>query len=186
MLGRQIGLLHRRLGPSSARMTNAGPEIGEFAPKFDAVDVAGREVSLASDSGKQTLLVFISATCPACSELMPALRSVKHSEAKILEVVLVSLGGDDQMNRNFIARHKLEEIFYVASKDLGTQYGVVAPPYGVLIDGLGVVRSKGVINHLEHLESLLEAAQLNYPSMESWAQDRSVESTAVMLGSVPQ
>lgn len=177
VLGRQVGLLHRRLGPSNARMTNTGPQIGEQAPVLRATDLMGREVTLASDRGRQTLLVFISASCPACSELMPSLRSVWRSERNSLEVILVSLKGDEKANRDFILSHKLEDIPYIVSREIGNLYEVLTSPYGLLIDHSGTVRAKGVINHLEHLESLLDAAQLGFPSMESWVQARQSQNT---------
>jgi methylamine dehydrogenase accessory protein MauD len=174
VLARQIGLLHRRLVPASARMMNYGPKIGERAPIVTTVDAQGREVSLGVARGKQTLLVFMSATCPSCAELAPALKSVWKSERDSVEVVVVSLGGDEKTNRNFVTRHKLDDIPYVLSKALGNEYNVLAPPYGVLIDETGVVRSKGVVNHLDHLESLLEAARIGHPSLESWALSQQV------------
>lgn len=186
VLGRQVGLLHRRLGPHNARMTNAGPEIGHVAPAIHALDLAGRQVTLASDRARQTLLVFISATCSVCGDLMPALQSIWRSERKHLEVILVSLNGDEKMNRDFIGKHRLEEIPYIVSKELGTQYAVTSPPYGLLIDVQGQVRAKGVINHLDHLESLLEAAQSGYSSMETWAIARQAQKREIALDSLTQ
>lgn len=186
VLARQIGLLHRRFGPANARMENEGLEIGEVAPELNAFDLQGQEVSLGSKRGKETLFVFMSATCPACQELAPALRSISASERGSLEVVVVSLDSDEAKNRDFVARHKLEKIPYVVSQGLSLQYKVFAPPYGLLIDKHGVVRAKGVVNHLEHLESLINAADSGYPSMESWAQSRRTADTLVKVGSEAQ
>jgi methylamine dehydrogenase accessory protein MauD len=82
----------------------------------------------------------------------------------------VSLSGDAARNREFVARHRLERIPFIISEDLGFQYNVLSPPYAILLDERRIIRAKGVANHLEHLESLINAAQLGYPSMESWAQ----------------
>lgn len=168
VLARQVGLLHRRIGLSPARMENAGPKIGELVPELKAFDLDGREVSLGSDRSKRTLLVFISATCSSCDALAPALRSVWKSEGDALKVILVSLGGDEATNRNFITRNKLGGIPYIVSTDVGFQYSVLSPPYGLLIDEHRVLRAKGVVNHLEHLESLFNAANLGHPSLESY------------------
>jgi methylamine dehydrogenase accessory protein MauD len=186
VLSRQVGLLHRRLGAPNARMTNSGPEVGESAPELSATDLMGREVTLASNRGRQTLMVFVSASCPACNELMPSLRSIWHSERNSLEVILVSLSLDEKMNRSFVLRHKLEDIPYVVSKEIGTRYAILTSPYGLLIDHKGIVRAKGVINHLEHLESLLDAAQLGFPSMESWVQAQQSQKMAMAMDSPSQ
>lgn len=168
VLARQIGLLHRRIGPLGARMTNAGPAVGERVPALHAVDLQGRPVELGYTRGKQTLVVFVSATCTSCTELAPAIRSIWKSERATHDVVLVSLGGDETTNRAFVARHKLSDIPYVVSSDLGLAYQVLTTPYGLLIDQQGILRAKGIVNHLEHLESLLNAAQLGHPSVESF------------------
>jgi methylamine dehydrogenase accessory protein MauD len=169
VLARQVGLINRRLPAARARMENAGPKIGEQAPEVESVDLYGREVTLGSKRGKQTLLVFISAACASCDELAPAIRSISKSERENLEVLLVSVGGDESANRSFVARHKLREIPYVVSQNLNLLYNVAAPPYAILIDEYRVVLAKGVVNHLEHLESLINAGESGFPSMESWA-----------------
>jgi len=167
-LARQIGLLHRRLGLPSARMENAGPEIGEIVPEIRLTDLDGREVGLGSERGKQTLLAFISATCTTCDEMAPALRSIWKSERRTLDVILVSLDGDEKANRGFVARHNLNGITYIASPELSAEYHVSSPPYALLVNKDREVVAKGVANHLEHLESLLNAAKLGYPSIDTY------------------
>ena len=77
---------------------------------------------------------------------------------------------DEASNRRFISKHHLEDIPYIVSKDLAVKYNIIAPPYGLIIDEQGKLKAKGLINHLEHLESLLEAAQSSHPTMEDWAK----------------
>lgn len=179
VLARHIGLLHRRLAPASARMENIGLEIGEHAPELAETDMQGRPVSLGSVRGKQTLLVFFSPACHSCKGLAPALRSIWRSERATTEVVLISLGGDDALNREFATKHKLNDLSIIVSGTLGFKYKVLTPPYGLLVDWAGIVRAKGVVNHLEHLESLINAGELGYPSMESWVQaQRNLHGTA--------
>jgi methylamine dehydrogenase accessory protein MauD len=169
-MARQIGLLHRRLRPAGARMTDAGLGIGEQAPEIKEVDLQGQEMTLGSHRGKQTLLVFISVGCSSCVELAPALRSLWKTERMTLEILLVALSGDKATNREFVTQHKLSDIPWVVSENVGLEYRVANPPYAVLVDEWGVVRAKGIVNHLEHLESLLNAAKLGHPSWESFAQ----------------
>jgi methylamine dehydrogenase accessory protein MauD len=170
LLMRQLGLLHRRIAPSGARLENAGPQIGSSVRELDELDSQGRRVTLGGEHGKQTLLVFVSATCQACDGLAPAIRSVWKSERESTDVVLVSLGGDLLSNRAFVRRHKLEAIPYLISEKVASQYSVLAPPYALLIDQNRVLRAKGVVNHLEHLESLFNAVAVGHASLQSYAR----------------
>lgn len=166
-LARQIGILHARLGPVGARMINAGPEIGDAAPSIKAIDIAGRSVTLGAQRGKRTLLLFLSPGCPRCGELLPALRTWHHTESNDLEIVLVSQEPDREANEAFIAQHQLTAIPFVISQDLGVQYHIGIIPYAVLVDRLGRVRAKGLVNNAPHLESLLNAEEIGHPSVQS-------------------
>jgi methylamine dehydrogenase accessory protein MauD len=170
ILARQVGLIHRRLGPSHARMENAGPEINEVVSDLKAIDLRGREIRLGGIKEKHSLVIFMAPTCPSCAELAPALRSIAKSEADSLELILVSLMGDETTNQSFIAKYKLENIAYIISDEIGFMFKVASSPYGLLIDKGGVLRAKGVVNHLEQLESLLNTIDLGHPSMESYYQ----------------
>jgi methylamine dehydrogenase accessory protein MauD len=171
-LARQIGLLHRRLAPAGARMEAIGPVIGELAPAIDATDLAGRRVTLGAARGRQTLVVFLSPGCSACGDLMPAVRSLRRSERKRLDLVLVSVNEEESANRRYVSAHRLEGISYVSSKEIGRQFQIAGPPYAVLVGPDGRVQAKGLANHLEHLESLLTAARLGHPSFESYMAAR--------------
>jgi methylamine dehydrogenase accessory protein MauD len=168
VLARQIGVLHERLRPKGARMTNVGPEIGEVMPVRAATDIFGREVELGGTRGKPLLLTFMSATCPACSDIAPALRALWKNERRRVDFAIISVSGSVEQNRQFAAQFELEDIPYVLSSDLGIAFKVLSPPYGLLLDTSGVVKTKGLVNTREHLESLLNAAEMDTPTMESY------------------
>ena len=182
VLTRQIALMHRRFGPASARMEPFGPRIGERAPDISAVDVHGQTVTLGVDRQRQTLLVFMSTDCSACLGLMPAVRSLWKSERKHLEIVLVSVSGTDSEAHGYLARHRLAGIPLVVSKSLAETYQVAMPPYAVLIGADQLVKAKGLVNHFEHLESLLNAAQIGHPSMESYLASTGQRALGVSTG----
>ena len=64
--------------------------------------------------------------------------------------------------------HKLEGFPYVVSPVVGMTYQVGKLPYAVLIDELGIVRAKGLVNSREHLESLLVAKETGYASIQAY------------------
>lgn len=166
-LARQIGILHARLGPVGARMINPGLEIGDPAPSLDVIDIAGRTVTLGTEYGKRTLLLFVSPGCPQCGELLPAVRTWSRTERDDLEIVLVSQEPDYESNEAFVAQHHLTGLSVVISRDLAMQYRIGVIPYAVLVDREGRVRSKGLVNNSAHLESLLNAEEMGHPSIQS-------------------
>lgn len=167
-LARQVGLLHTRLGPSGARMTNAGPEVGAVAPRVMVTDLAGRSFDLGGERRRPLLLVFLSATCGTCAEVAPAVRTLWKSERERLDIMIASLySGADEAGK-FVARYKLDDMPCLVTEGLDYEFRVYSPPYAVLIDEDGVVRSKGIVNHLEHLESLVNVIDLGHKSIQAW------------------
>jgi methylamine dehydrogenase accessory protein MauD len=166
-LSRQIGRLHLRMGYAGARMTDVGPELDTPAPPFQERGVDGSLVTLGSERNRATLLVFLSPRCPLCEELAPAVRAIFRHEKKGVEIIVISRYPDEAENRTFIRRHQLNGIPYVISPQLTDAYGITSSPHAVLVDATGKVRSKGVANNLEQLESLLNVLLEGYQSYDS-------------------
>jgi methylamine dehydrogenase accessory protein MauD len=157
VLARQIGIIHRRIPAFGARETPAGPDIGEPAPLVRVSDLDGRDVELGGHKDKATLLVFVSSSCPACSEILPGVKSLARVERRRLDTVLVSLSSE-RATRDFVAANGLQGLpVVVARGDVDEAYRVATSPYGIFVAADGTVRSKGLVNSLEHLESLLNA-----------------------------
>jgi methylamine dehydrogenase accessory protein MauD len=108
--------------------------------------------------GRDTLVVFVSPTCPVCKALLPTLRAIRRGERARTDVVLASDGARLE-HLEFVAAESLEEFPYVLSEQLGISFGVGRLPYAVLIDGGGIVRAAGLVNTREHLDSLFEARE---------------------------
>jgi methylamine dehydrogenase accessory protein MauD len=159
-LARQVGFLNLRLRPMGARMVNAGPTIGDQVPDVSGPDLEGHIVRLGGRRSKQLLVICVSATCSSCDILAPALRSLYRRERERLDFLIIGLMGDVETNRAFANRLNLNGIPFVVSREIGVRYGILSPPYGLLIDQDGVLRAKGIVNHLEHLESLINAGSI--------------------------
>jgi len=168
-LARQIGVLHERLQPVGALQLSHGLKVGEPAPELTVTDLRGRELRLgrAHASGHDTLVVFVSPTCPVCKSLLPALRSIRRREKQV-DVVLASDGARLE-HTDFVAAESLDEFPYVLSEALGIAFGAGRLPHAVLIDGAGVVRASGLVNSREHLDSLFEARERGVASLQEWA-----------------
>ena len=167
-LARQVGVLHERLAPVGALATQPGPAVGEAAPELALADLSGGLVRIggASDVGERTLLFFLSPTCPVCETLLPTLLRAAGAEPKLR--VLFASDGDVDEHRTFSREHGLPPERYVVSMELGVRFQVAKLPYAVLIDEAGVVRSKGIVNTREHVESLFEAHARGVASIQEY------------------
>lgn len=167
-LTRQVGILFERIAPMGALMTDAGPKVGEASPTFELASLTGKDtVKVGLASGRSMLLFFLSPTCPVCKKLLPVLRSAAKAERGWVDVVLAS-DGEKPKHETFVRQQSLETLPYVLSTELGMTFRVNRLPYAVLVDGEGVVRSKGLINNREQLESLFNAQEMGVPSIQTF------------------
>ena len=157
-LARQLGVLYERIAPVGALTIGRGPAVGEQPPIVAAVTLDGVELQVGApgDDGRGTLLFFLSVSCPVCKALLPVLRSLAREERARLRVILAGDGNADEY-RALVRAHGVEDLSCVVSPVLGMTWQVPRVPYAVLLDAAGTIRSKGLVNTREHLESLLEA-----------------------------
>lgn len=168
-LSRQVGILFERVSPLGALVTDSGPAVGGAAPLFElpsitrpaAVTIGG------AGEGRSTLLFFLSPNCPVCKKLLPVLRSLQTAEASWLRLVLASDGNEPEQ-RAFAEAQQLMGFPYVLSTQMGLAFRVARLPFAVLIGEDGVVKSKGLVNNREQLDSLLNAKDLGLASIQKY------------------
>jgi methylamine dehydrogenase accessory protein MauD len=170
-LARQVGILYERIAPMGALMTDAGPKLGDAAPRFELAALNGAKVAIGGERGRSQLLFFLSPTCPVCKKLLPVLKSSAQAEQAWLDVIVAS-DGESAQHLAFYGQAGLQQFPYVLSADLGMTYRVSRLPYAVLLDERGVIRAKGLINSREHLESLFNAKELGVGSVQDYLRDR--------------
>jgi len=168
VLGKQVGTLLIRVPPRTARMTNAGPDIGHQIESFKLVDLAGNDISIPSATGARQMIVFLSAGCRSCSKIAPALRTIQYEERE-LEIIFAGIGGSPAGHKGFAESHNLLD-GYVNGTTLAARYSIWTAPYAMLIDHTGEVISKGVVNELEDINSLLQVADLPDDARLAWAK----------------
>lgn len=167
---RQVGVLHERVAPAGAMMPAAGPQVGVAAPALALRDWrdAAVQVGGAAPDRKATLILFVSPTCPLCKTMLPIVESIFRRERGWLRLVFAS-DGTRAEHEAFVAEQPLLRAHpYVLSADLGLTYQVGKLPYGVLIDGEGVLRGRGLVNTREHVESLFEAMERGVGSLQEY------------------
>lgn len=171
-LARQVGVLHERIAPAGALAMNAILKVGEKAPHIIEKSIDGRQVEIGNKKDVSTLVFFLSPDCPICKTLLPALKSALKAEKSWLECVLASDGSIPEIHKDFVRKYDLEAWPYVISENLGKKFGVSKLPYAALIDENGIIRSLGMVNSREHLESLFIAKETGIASIQDYMAKR--------------
>ena len=166
-LARQVGVLHMRVAPAGALTTSGGPAVGAKAPAISAQTLDGTMVSVggAAPGAALRLLMFVSATCPLCKNLIPMAKSFARDE----RVQLIFVGDDTvDAQRAMIERHGLGGYQFINGPDVGQAFEVGKLPFAVLLDADGLILSKGLVNSREHLESLIIAHEMGVHSVQDY------------------
>lgn len=175
-LVRQIGVLHERIAPLGALTTRTAVAVGDKAPEFDLTAIGGQKVHIGGrrPDGRSQLLLFVSPVCPMCKKLLATVRSFAEAERQGVGIVLVG-DGDRPSHMTLVAEHRLQALPLVLSPIVGITLGIGKLPHAVLIGAEGTIRSSGIVNSREHLESLLVAEETGYASMQDY-----------LLGALPE
>lgn len=153
VLDRQIGTLHLRLGPRGAlEIDSEGPPLGETPPALEATGLDGHPVTI---GGSAQLLLFVSAGCLVCEEVLPSLETVAHSHG-LTPLVIADADSEDREVRAHVATRTSAPV--TASSEAMRVYAVPGTPYVVALDELGAIRAKATVNNMEQFEGLVETA----------------------------
>ena len=143
ILLKQVAQLVRSASPAGARLTDEGPRIGENIQHYLS--------SLASPpNDKALLLVLASTTCDVCQSVREgAERLYKHWKNEF-DILFVYEDNPSQLELNDNGIVTLHSIQFRRS------LGVSFVPFALVATPGRTVISKGLVNHIGHLESLLE------------------------------
>lgn len=169
-LARQVGVLHERVAPAGALMPTSGPKVGELTEAMSIADINGHAVTIGGPNadGMNTLVMFISPTCPVCKSLVPTAKSLAAAEKNRLSLVFASDGDKLEQHQAYAKDLQLDRFPYVLSEKLGMSFEVSKLPFAVLIGVDGSLQSKGLVNTREHLESLIEAMDTGIATLQDY------------------
>lgn len=170
-LARQIGLLHERVAPVGALMPTEGPKIGEIVEPMEAPQLDGSSYTIGGEKSHKTLIYFLSPNCPICKSLLPIVLGIASQESEHLKVVFASDGDNTEDHVAYAREHNLANFPYLLSQPLGMRMGVNKLPFAVLLNEQGVLRGRGLVNNREHLESLMQADEMNVASLQDYLKD---------------
>lgn len=167
-LARQVGVLHERVAPAGALMPTTGPKVGELTEAGLYRDLNGEPLTLGgvSDDRRATLILWISPTCPVCKGLVPTARSVCEDED--FNLVFASDGDKLEQHQAYVRDLGIGKYPYVVSQALGMKFAVSKLPFAALIGPDGTLRSKGLVNTREHLESLAESMETGIDTLQDY------------------
>lgn len=182
-LARQLGLVLVRTGPlGGAAVTDEGPPIGSQISPLELEPLGGSLVRIPS-KGRRTLLVFVSQSCSACADLLPALRTIAVSERSEIAVVLASVANASPLSPELLESLARIGVPYVTSPTLAEQMNVRGFPFAVVISSDGITQSKGIVNNVVQLESLLRPAELERRDLAQGSEPSTEGGFDVAVGS---
>ncbi|MGI9060488.1 MAG: peroxiredoxin family protein [Ktedonobacteraceae bacterium] len=151
---RQNGIPSVKQGQSSDEW---GLAVGEKAPSFVATDYEDKPVRLDDLQGQRRLLAFILPGCSSCSYTIKALHIYAQREDGV--TVLVIGGPDRDINHAYALEHDTDIVVLTPSPGFYAElYRIRGVPIAFVIDEVGVIRAKGVVNNHEQLQQLLTEA----------------------------
>lgn len=151
-LMRQVGSILLRVGPGTVLDGGVGPRIGDVAPwRPEGLSAHVR------NSGPSTLMAFVSSSCGACDDIVPALNGIARSYADSVSVL--ALGRESPSELEQWKRTRRLKIPAVSAPEAFSEYGIHGTPYVFILDRDGLVAARGGVNHVEHLEALLRRCE---------------------------
>ena len=153
---RELGIILVRIGPAYSKETASGPAVGERLEPFEITDLQGNNHWVSTTKFRHQLLLFLSPACSNCKELLPGLHTLAKDYRDSVQVFAVSSG--EQTPEDYENAKRLGPLVpYVCRAELhsDSEFAIHGTPYAVLLDSSNSVVSKGMVNNLQHLESLL-------------------------------
>lgn len=165
LLLRALGELRQKgtLASTDRRSLNRGGlAVGEKAPSFVAIDYDDNQISLEGYQGQRRILAFISPGCSACSGAIETLNVFLKKEQGVTVLVLGEL--NSSRNHAYATEHSAQMPILTPTPGVEEElYRVRALPFVFVIDEVGIIRAKGVVNESEHLQMLLLEAFPHVP-----------------------
>ncbi len=177
-LARQVGILHERVAPAGALLPTSGPKVGEMTEAMNLNDLDGKKITIGGvdSSDLATLIMFISPTCPVCKSLVPIAQSLASHESHQMRLIFASDGDNHNQHLAYVSDLNIKRLPYIISQPLGLRYEVSKLPFAVLIGGDGTLKSKGLVNSREHLESLVEAMESGVATLQDYVKLNNTDS----------
>lgn len=162
---RQVGLLSLRIRPAGAKTLQSGPKQGDRVPDLELPDLLNGESRLYVPpvDGRPLILTFVTAGCSSCQLVAPAIKALAADNSADVNWAIICLDRPSECLA-FQENNGLRDVIISRGSDqIRDLYEIGTTPYSLLIDQEGNMVAKGLVNHIEHLESLVNVAkELSY------------------------
>jgi hypothetical protein len=136
--------------------TSAGPgglESGSRLPVFRVQRFAGGWVSDDDLRGSAFLVVFVSSSCPACSELV---RGIRRSGGDFALPTYIVVSSPEEVH--LLGLDETRNVLIQADGDLSRAFRTTTTPHAFAFDSTGIVAAASTPNTLRQLEELVQNA----------------------------
>jgi methylamine dehydrogenase accessory protein MauD len=149
LLYRQLGIMY--LGTAEGVSRDGLPR-GTVAPDFNLTDQYGQPQRLGAYRGKPTALLFGSPSCGPCRLLVPQLHdwAKKHPDISVLWLNAAT----EEESLRFVSEvgASLPVAPYTPESKMLDKYKVRVTPFIFMLDEVGVIRAKGLVNNKSGLD----------------------------------
>jgi thiol-disulfide isomerase/thioredoxin len=127
--------------------------VGNEAPAFQSVTIAGTPIALEKMRGQHVVLDFWATWCPPCRRQMPVLQSMHDDSSLVDRLQILSINVDDvgpdrkQIVESYLRRNRLSLVTLLDDGKLSAKYDVSVLPSIVVIDPQGFVTHAGTGFH---------------------------------------
>ena len=158
-------ILRRSRSEFSVLITDDGPPMHEAFPSFRAINEKGKEFDNSIFTLEETIVLFLSENCLPCQSVLQGLTKLSDRYGDPLSLIVVTEKLSDE-DRSLLVRFPYKTtIVQDGSNKLKNELNINRTPFAFLVDAVGVVRMKGIVNHLDQLESLVYRRGRAIPQM---------------------
>jgi methylamine dehydrogenase accessory protein MauD len=152
---RQLGLIYARTKGAGGVRLDDGPEVGAvISPFYEVDEVTGEGFTFPERGSDLSVVLTASAHCSLCKEALVGIPSL----ARAGDARFLILSDGEQAGNEALRDLVKGNARFVTSAKRQHALAVDTIPYGIVVNGSGIVLDKGVVNHLDDLEELLERA----------------------------
>lgn len=155
-IARELGTVLVRLGPIGALPGSSGPAIGAVLKTESFSDLYRQQHVVGDGQGIRTLLLLVSPACSACETVVPGFLAFAREERDRTRLIALSVG-DETTVQDYVYARRFEQAgvpYAVGGRNFFERIAVGATPYALLLEEDGTVTARGIVNTLQHLESL--------------------------------
>ena len=182
-LARQVGVLHERVAPAGALMPTTGPKVGEQTEAETVRELDGSELTVGGPA--EPLPSSCGLHRPARCAGAWSRQRCRWRDRSGCGSCSPATANNSSKHRAYVRDLQLQNHPYVVSATLGMRYAVSKLPFAALIGADGVLRSKGLVNTREHLESLVESMQSGVQSLQDYVGGAEAQGGKTPSGAVP-